>query len=857
LKLPANLVLACPGDTRTNVTGMATATDGCGSVTITYSDVVSNSCSFTKTVWRSWTAIDQCGNATNGLQTISVVDNTRPTIVCPNISVQCVGDVPPAFTNLAAFRSAGGTATDACSANLAFALVSDSGLVGRCPGTVTRVYRLTDDCGNFADGTQRITVDDTIAPTMTCPPSVTVEYGVSMDPANLGQPTATDNCSTNVAITHNDTTISSEYSINFYAADPDLGTGPYSPTYMKLGPASLPCPTSAMLTGRALDPLRNAVAFGPTSSQLDALTSLGGVPMALGQVVPFEAVITMGGAPGPERGTVEFSASWATHTTSNDDFGFDTNHMVYCAFVDAADPGSIDPNTNARVQSISSTVINRGTIDEQIVGTFRVTGLDVGDQVVVEIWMVLDTVQPRTVGGTIAAQLVSAAKVLNPPEDITVGSKTISIGNLNKMEPLAPPQPQPPLGSLPAQPPILPGATISVIDRTWMATDDCGNTRTCVQRITLRDTSAPLLSVPADVVLDCPADTSTNNTGSALAPDLGGGPVLIYYTDSVVNGCGGTKVISRLWTAADTAGNSTNRTQIITVRDVTAPALTIPANLVLEYGADTSPASTGSATAQDSCGSAGVSYADVTSTLSNSLILLSRTWTAVDSCGNTTNRIQRIILQNAPVPVITTQPVGGAFGCGDGCGLTVVASGVGPLTYQWQFNGTDIPGATGTSLDLSGIVFTNAGLYDVVVSGLGGEVTSSIAVVDVYPVLHYVSSGDLMSLNWEGPFMLQAAFNVEGPYKDKTKLTSPCTFSMTGPQQFFRLRSAPIVLSTATIGGMQTLTVTGPPGVNYIIEASTDLSHWSALQTNTLPATCTDPVAAQSGLRFYRTIQAQ
>jgi hypothetical protein len=396
LKLPANLVLQCPGDTRTNVTGVATATDGCGTVTISYSDVVSNSCSFTRTVWRTWTAVDQCGNSTNGLQTISVVDNTKPTIVCPNVSVQCVGDLPPAYADLTAFRAAGGTATDACSAGLAFSLVSDSGLVGRCPGTVTRVYRLIDDCGNVADGTQRITVDDTIAPTITCPPSVTLEYGVSFDPTNAGTATATDNCSTNVLITHSDSTVSSVYSVNFYAADPDSGTGPYAPTYMKFGPASLPCPTSAMLTGRALDPLRNAVAYGPTSSQLDALTSLGGAPMALGQIVPFEAVISMSGAPGPERGTVEFSASWATHTTSNDEFGFDTNYMVYCAFVDAADPGSIDPNANARVQSISSTIINRGTIDEQIVGTFRVTGIDVGDQVVVEIWMVLDSVQPRT-----------------------------------------------------------------------------------------------------------------------------------------------------------------------------------------------------------------------------------------------------------------------------------------------------------------------------------------------------------------------------------------------------------------------------------------------------------------------------
>jgi len=43
---------------------------------VNYSDVVSNGCAATKTVWRTWTAIDACGNATNGLQIISVM--TRP-----------------------------------------------------------------------------------------------------------------------------------------------------------------------------------------------------------------------------------------------------------------------------------------------------------------------------------------------------------------------------------------------------------------------------------------------------------------------------------------------------------------------------------------------------------------------------------------------------------------------------------------------------------------------------------------------------------------------------------------------------------------------------------------------------------
>ena len=100
---------------------------------LTYSDVVSNSCGNTKTVWRTWTATDACGNSTNGMQTIVVQDTTKPSITCPNISIQCTGDVPAAYTNLAAFLAAGGTATDTCSSPLTFSLISDSGLVGRCP----------------------------------------------------------------------------------------------------------------------------------------------------------------------------------------------------------------------------------------------------------------------------------------------------------------------------------------------------------------------------------------------------------------------------------------------------------------------------------------------------------------------------------------------------------------------------------------------------------------------------------------------------------------------------------------------------------------------------------------------------
>ncbi|MCI0748127.1 MAG: hypothetical protein L0Y58_22200 [Verrucomicrobia subdivision 3 bacterium] len=640
LTLPANRVLQCPGDTRTNVTGVATAVDACGSVTITYSDAVTNGCGMTRTVLRTWTATDQCGNATSGLQTINVIDTNKPSITCRTLSVQCVDDLPAPYSDLAAFRADGGTATDTCSSALTFSLVSDSGLVGRCPGRVTRVYRVTDACGNFAECTQTITVDDTIAPLLTCPTNMTVECGFSLDVSNTGVARAIDNCSTNISLTYTDRVVSSEYDLKFYVADPDVGTGPYSPTYLKFGPASLPCPATALSTGRALDPLRNAVAYS-TNGQLDALTSIGNVSTAFGQIVPFETVIEVGGGPGPERGTIEFTAAWSTYTTSNNRFGYDTNYMVYCAFVDAADPGLIDPHYNAKIDSFSSVVINRGTIEERIQGTFRVSGLDSGDRVVVEIWVVLMPNMPEHSGGTVAADLVSAQKMTSPPEPITVGVQTDSLGNLSKIGPLPPPQEQPPLGPLPVQPPVPPGGLVTVLDRVWTATDECGNTRTCAQRFTVRDAIPPLLSAPVDLVLECPADTSTNNTGMATAQD-DCGAVEVSYRDSVTNGCGGTKVIARTWLARDQYSNSVSAVQTIIVRDTMAPTITCPADVSLDYLADTSTSGTGVATAQDACGAVAIRYSDVVTAGYGNNKTIVRTWTATDDCGYSSSCVQTI-----------------------------------------------------------------------------------------------------------------------------------------------------------------------------------------------------------------------
>jgi len=157
---------------------MTMAVDNCDPApVVTYSDVETpGSCPQEKTITRTWTATDACGNSSSCAQTITVQDTTAPVISCPDdFTVECEDDVPAAYADLAAFLAAGGTADDNCDTDLTLSLTSDTGLVGGiCGGTVTRVYRVTDDCGNHHECSQEITVDDTIAPVITCPDDVVV-----------------------------------------------------------------------------------------------------------------------------------------------------------------------------------------------------------------------------------------------------------------------------------------------------------------------------------------------------------------------------------------------------------------------------------------------------------------------------------------------------------------------------------------------------------------------------------------------------------------------------------------------------------------------------------------------------------
>src|SRR5690606_17738469 len=108
-----------------------------------------------------------------------------------------------------------------------------------------------------------------------------------------------------------------------------------------------------------------------------------------------------------------------------------------------------------------------------------------------------------------------------------------------------------------------------IIDRSWTATDDCGNSTTVTQRIYQIDTQSPEgLSVPLDTVLGC---RDSLPSGMAEFSDACDSLLTISLSQDtlLIDSC--TYEIIRIWTAADDCGNEVSAQQVVRFEDREAP----------------------------------------------------------------------------------------------------------------------------------------------------------------------------------------------------------------------------------------------------------------------------------------------
>jgi hypothetical protein len=191
-----------------NNRGGATATDICSSVTwstVPSTPALSDGCGETGTATVSFIATDECGNSSSTNATFSIIDSTNPSIMqaASSTSVECGPNANAAFTTWLNNRG-GATATDVCGSVTWSTVPTTPALSDACgeTGNVTVSFIATDECGNSSSTSATFSIIDTTNPSITqaasstsvaCDPNANAAFTTWLN--NHGGATATDVCS--------------------------------------------------------------------------------------------------------------------------------------------------------------------------------------------------------------------------------------------------------------------------------------------------------------------------------------------------------------------------------------------------------------------------------------------------------------------------------------------------------------------------------------------------------------------------------------------------------------------------------------------------------------------------------------
>jgi hypothetical protein len=300
---------------------------------------------------------------------------------------------------------------------------------------------------------------------------------------------------------------------------------------------------------------------------------------------------------------------------------------------------------------------------------------------------------------------------------------------------------------------------------TFTVRDSSGNASVCVAAVTVADQTPPVVTLLGANPLTNECHAAFVDPG-ATANDACAGSVGVTANSTVNANSVGAYTIK--YVATDPSGNSATNTRTVYVVDTTPPMilscisnLTLPATTNCQWVLPDLTA-TNYIVAEDNCSSVIVTQMPpagaALSPGSNQVSL-----TAVDSAGNATNRVVAVV---AGVPSITSQPADVRVPAGGNPMFSVTACGAPQLCYQWQFAGTNLAGATNSTLALTGVSANDAGSYRVVVTNFAGSATSLWATLSV--ALPLVIAGQIdFSLNvFNLTFATEAGSNYAVEYKD-------------------------------------------------------------------------------------------
>ena len=209
--------------------------------------------------------------------------------------------------------------------------------------------------------------------------------------------------------------------------------------------------------------------------------------------------------------------------------------------------------------------------------------------------------------------------------------------------------------------PLACGGAVTV---TWTASSECPeDVQDSAKFTVIADSEKPTFTVPADITIakaaDCSYNASVEVTGDVTdEADNCDTELNATFSDEVANGdCEGKLIITRTWTLTDDCGNTTEHVQTITVEDQTAPTFNAPADITIAKAADCSYNAsvevTGDVTDEvDNCDTKlNATFSDeVANGDCEGKLIITRTWTLTDDCGNSTEHVQTITVEDQTAP---------------------------------------------------------------------------------------------------------------------------------------------------------------------------------------------------------------
>ena len=582
--IPADVSLQCASAVPAPDDAAVVATDNCdGAIVITHSDqTIPGSCANKFVIKRTYTATDICGNSSSQIQTITVNDNTAPVItgIPADVTVQCASAVP-------APNDAGVVATDNCSGAVVITH-SDQTIPGSCANkfVIKRTYTATDVCGNSSSQTQTITVNDNTAPVITAiPADVTVQCASAVPAPNDAGVVATDNCGGAVVITHSDETIPGSCANRFvikrtYTATDVCGNSSSQTQTITVNDDTAPVitriPTNVTVQCASAVP-------APNDAAVVATDNCGGAVVIThsDQVIPgscankFVVQRTYTATDICGNSSSQTQTITVNDTTAPVITGIPANVTVQCA---SAVPAPNDAAVIATDNCGGAVVITHS--DQTIPGscankfvvqrTYTATDVCGNSSSQTQTITVNDNTAP-VITGIPADVTVQCASAVPAPNDAGVVATDNCSGAV----------------VITHSDQTIPGSCANkfVIKRTYTATDVCGNSSSQTQTITVNDNTAPVITaIPADVTVQCASAVPAPNDAAVVATDNCSGAFVITHSDQTVPGsCVNKFVIKRTYTATDVCGNSSSRTQTITVNDNTAPVISsIPTNVTVQ-----------------------------------------------------------------------------------------------------------------------------------------------------------------------------------------------------------------------------------------------------------------------------------